>query len=99
MMTVWGQPNCGPCSAVTGKLDRAGVVYEYKDLTEEQHAEKLAEFKEAGYQGTPLIETPDEIIQHHDPLRLKAAIERAQQAQMDTLTADPELHRSSPDIT
>lgn len=55
-ITVWSQPNCQPCKAVKRKLDKAGVAYEDANLLD--HPERLAEFKEAGFTQSPVVESP-----------------------------------------
>ena len=44
MITVYGQPGCGPCHAVIRRLEKAEVPHQYVDLTQNpsQH-QRLAE--------------------------------------------------------
>lgn len=57
-VVLYGQLGCGPCVAVKASLDRAGIVYEYVDVTASPEA--LEHVKALGYQHTPVIETEDD---------------------------------------
>ncbi len=43
-VVLYGQPGCGPCVAVKASLERAGIAYEYVDVTTSPEA--LAHVKE-----------------------------------------------------
>jgi len=54
-VVLYGQPGCGPCVAVKASLERAGIAYEYVDVTTSPEA--LEHVRALGYQHTPVIET------------------------------------------
>jgi glutaredoxin-like protein NrdH len=57
-VVLYAQPGCGPCVAVKASLDRAGIPYEYVDVTTSPEA--LEHVKALGYQHTPVIETDND---------------------------------------
>jgi len=71
MITVYGQPGCQPCRLAMRQLAKEEVPYHYVDLTE--HPEKLQQFKAAGVQSTPIIETPTERFTGLQPERKQDA--------------------------
>lgn len=81
MITLYGQPGCGPCTSIQKKLDREHVTYEYVDISTEENRSKLAELQAAGFANTPIIETPSERFAGMQPDRIDAAIAEARQAQ------------------
>jgi glutaredoxin-like protein NrdH len=56
--------------AVKASLDRAGVAYEYVDVTASEEA--LAHVRELGYAHTPVIETGDDHWTDFRPDKLAA---------------------------
>lgn len=93
MITLYGQPSCGPCFAVRRKLDKANVPYEYVDLAENQ--QQHARLQAAGYQQTPIIETPTERFSGNDPDKIDRAIEevRAMEVQRQQHTTELSRHQ------
>lgn len=81
MITVYGQPGCGPCTFVQKKLDREHIDYDYVDISAEENRAKLAELQAAGFAKTPIVETPSERFAGMQPDRIEAAIAEARQAQ------------------
>src|SRR5699024_11287861 len=75
MITVYGQPGCQPCRLAMRQLDKEAVPYSYVDLTE--HPEKLQQFKDAGMQTTPIIETPTKRYTGLQPERIHHAATEA----------------------
>lgn len=65
MITVYGQPGCGPCRGVTRQLDKADVPYQYVDLA--QHPDQHKRLIDAGCRQTPIIETPSRTIYRKRP--------------------------------
>lgn len=61
-ITVWGKGEqfCGQCKATKNSLDNKGVPYQTKDITAEEHAERLAQFKAQGLNQAPIVQTPTE---------------------------------------
>lgn len=55
MITIWAGESCGPCIALKGALDRAGVPYVLRDAADAP-AHKLAEWRAKGWQ-TPVVES------------------------------------------
>lgn len=80
MITVYGQPGCGPCRAVTRRLDKAEVPYEYVDLEENQ--KQRDRLLTAGCRQTPIIETPNERFTGNDPDKINKAIEESRAIEM-----------------
>ncbi|MGQ7786614.1 glutaredoxin family protein [Nesterenkonia sp. K-15-9-6] len=75
ILTLYGQPNCGPCRAITTKLERSDIEFTYRDVTEDHDARQR--LLDLGYSGTPVIETPNGHFGGIDPAKLDAAIEEA----------------------
>lgn len=55
MITVWTNPGCGPCIALTRALDRAGVPYALRDANSAPDALR-AEWQAKGWH-TPVVES------------------------------------------
>jgi len=93
MITLYGQPGCGPCHGVRRKLEKAKVPYEYVDLSENQ--KQQARLQTAGYQQTPIIETPTERFSGNDPEKIDQAIEEvhAIETQRQQQTMDLDRHQ------
>lgn len=53
-VTVYTQPNCGPCVGVKAALKREGIPFELRDITLDPDAH--ARLVELGYTGTPVVE-------------------------------------------
>lgn len=68
MPIVYGQPNCQPCKATTRKLDRLGIQYLYRDVSEDQEARE--EVIALGFQQTPVVVVGDESWSGYRPDRL-----------------------------
>lgn len=92
-MRVYGQPDCGPCRAVTRKLDKEAVSYDYVDVTEDAAARRR--LQERGMTRTPVVETDTDMFSGTDVTKLNNAIEAARiesSAQPSpTYTTAPEL--------
>lgn len=54
-LTVYGQPSCGPCKAVTAALDARGLTYAYIDV--QASPEGAAALRALGYLTTPVTVT------------------------------------------
>lgn len=57
LITVYSQPGCGPCIAVTRHLRKAGVGFEVRDVRQDESAAQ--EVAALGYQGTPVVVAGD----------------------------------------
>lgn len=90
MITVYGQPDCQPCRLAMRQLDKAEVPYNYVDLTE--HPEKLQQFKEAGVQSTPIIETPTERFTGLQPKRIQDAATQVKATIAAQQHPQPKIH-------
>lgn len=56
-VTLWSKPSCVQCTATKRKLTQLGVPFDELDLTEPEHADQLAGFKEAyGFASAPIVE-------------------------------------------
>lgn len=80
---VWdkGENFCGQCHTTKRSLDAEGVAYETRDITAEENAAKLAEFKEQGHYQAPIVQTPTETWSGYDPSKIKAAAAEAHASQ------------------
>lgn len=54
-ITVWSTPACVQCMMTKREMDKRGIKYEAKDLTE--HPDKLEEFKAKGLLQAPIVVT------------------------------------------
>lgn len=52
-ITVYSKPGCGQCLATTRTLDKAGIEYEYKDISVDPTA--YEEAKSLGYLQAPVV--------------------------------------------
>jgi glutaredoxin-like protein NrdH len=59
-VTVWSKPACVQCKAVYRAFDKAGVVYEVKNLPD--FPEQIERFKVAGLTSAPVV-----VAAGHDP--------------------------------
>jgi len=91
MITVYGQPGCGPCHAVIRRLEKAEVPHQYVDLT--QNPGQHQRLVEAGCQQTPIIETPHERFTGNDPDKINKAIEEARAIEMQQHQRAVELRK------
>lgn len=57
IVTLWGKPGCVQCNATETDLNRKGIPFEKKDLTE--HLDQLDAFKSRGYMQAPIVEFED----------------------------------------
>lgn len=57
LITVYSQPGCGPCVAVTRHLRKSGVGFEVRDVRQDEQAAQ--EVAALGYQGTPVVVAGD----------------------------------------
>ena len=90
MITVYGQPGCQPCRLAMRQLDKEEVAYSYVDLTE--HPEKLQQFKDAGMQSTPIIETPTERFTGLQPERIQDAATEVKATIVAQQYPQPQIH-------
>lgn len=90
-LTIYGQPDCAPCKAVTRKLDKENVTYDYVDVTKNPTA--LRRMRESGITATPAAETPTDVFPATDVKRLNAAIDESR-----TTEPRPESPKVSADI-
>ena len=54
-ITVYTTPNCVQCNMTKREFDKAGVVYQVLDLSE--NPLKAEEFKQKGYLAAPIVTT------------------------------------------
>lgn len=90
MITLYGQPSCQPCRLIRRQLDKAGVPYEYVDLS--RRPDKAKRLREQGLQSTPILETSTEQFTGYQPDRIKKAITQAQQ---ELLLQQRQVNRSA----
>jgi glutaredoxin-like protein NrdH len=53
-ITVWSKPSCVQCTATYRDLDKRGIGYEVRDLTQEPDA--VVAFKALGLLSAPIVE-------------------------------------------
>jgi glutaredoxin-like protein NrdH len=56
-VTLYSQPNCGPCAATKRALERYEIPFTVRDVREDEEA--LRRVAELGYSRTPVVETED----------------------------------------
>lgn len=56
-VTVWTTPACVQCENTKKQMDRYGIIYEVKDLTDPKNAAQLNKFKEMGLLQAPIVTT------------------------------------------
>jgi glutaredoxin-like protein NrdH len=56
-ITVFGKPGCQECRMTTRRLDKHGLPYVYRDVTEDPEAH--AEVVRLGYQSLPVVTVGD----------------------------------------
>ena len=54
-VVVWSKPSCVQCVSTKRQLDKHGIPYIERDLTE--HVEQAAKFRDAGYATAPVVVT------------------------------------------
>lgn len=96
-ITVWGKPNCTQCFATYKGFESAGVpkaALTIKDLTHPDNAAQLQQFKERGYTGAPIVQTPQETWAGFRPDKIKAAADqqRISTPSPDMAMGGPGLH-------
>lgn len=75
MIRVYGQQNCGPCKALTRKLDREAVPHEYIDLSDEKNQHHVERLRASGvHMQTPIVETPTTRFSGMQPAKIDQAI-------------------------
>jgi len=94
---LWGQESCGPCKQIARKYDTSGVDYEYRDVQDPQWQDQVAQLKEQGYTGTPIVQTPTETFQGLNPVKLQASISEAHAQQQARL--QQQASTSGPSVT
>ena len=54
-VVVWSKPSCVQCVSTKRQLDKHGIPYIERDLTE--HVEQATRFRDAGYATAPVVVT------------------------------------------
>lgn len=54
-VVVWSKPDCRQCIATKRALDKHGIPFIERDLTE--HTEQATRFRDAGYATAPIVVT------------------------------------------
>lgn len=54
---VWGKPGCAKCFVTKRSMEKQQVDFEYRDISNQAYADKLDEFKQAGFKALPIVET------------------------------------------
>lgn len=57
VVTVYGQPGCGPCKATARSLTKRGIAYSYVDVT--VYPEAHAHITSLGFKATPVVEVKE----------------------------------------
>lgn len=55
-ITVYTKPGCVQCNATYRALDRKGITYNSRDISEDEEA--LERLKSLGHMSAPVVETP-----------------------------------------
>lgn len=71
-ITIYTQPNCPPCRSVKNWFNKQGVEFVEKDVTTDPDA--LVELANLGFQGTPVIYTPNDAWVGIDLKKMKALL-------------------------
>nr|WP_025352130.1 glutaredoxin family protein [Nocardia nova] len=58
-VTVLGKPACQQCTATTRKLDKLGVPYTYRDVTDPDDPGAAELVRKLGYTGLPVVTVGD----------------------------------------
>lgn len=58
MVTVLTQPNCMPCLYTTKRLDKRGVAYQTRPVTE-LSSEELDTYRSQGHNQAPIVVLPN----------------------------------------
>lgn len=90
-ITLWTQPACVQCKAVSRAFDNAAVTYEKRDLTDPANARKLETFKQQGYRQAPITESPAGTFTGFNPDKVNAAITAARAEQNTPGLAGPTM--------
>lgn len=69
-ITLYSKKNCQGCRLTRMKLDKLGVEYTYRDVTEDETA--FAEVQALGYQALPVVVAGDQHWSGYSPDRLNA---------------------------
>lgn len=69
MVKLYSKPGCGQCIATKRAFDKKGVNYEYVDVTQDQEA--YSHIVTLGYQGVPVVETPEDHWNGYKPEKIK----------------------------
>ncbi|MFG1794214.1 glutaredoxin family protein [Nocardia sp. NPDC049149] len=56
-IAVFGKPGCPQCKTTTQHLDKVGLPYRYRDVTEDQSAHDIV--TALGYRGLPVVTVGD----------------------------------------
>lgn len=95
-ITVFGKPSCPQCTTVKRHLDRLGVAYTYRDVTEDETAR--AEVDRLGYLGVPVTVAGEMHRQGYRPDWLnQVALARVVTPDTAECEADAEAEMTDPD--
>lgn len=72
MVTLYSKPGCPGCRMSKRFLDKNGVEFVERDVTEDPEA--LARVRELGWSQLPVVETPTENWSGYDPDRLERLV-------------------------
>lgn len=70
MITVYTKPGCQPCKLTIAALEKAGIAYEKRDITEDPNAMEAC--KALGYMSAPVVVAGDDHWSGFRPDRIKA---------------------------
>lgn len=62
---VWTTVHCMQCRFTTREMDKAGIVYETRDLAD--HPEQVEAFKAAGFMSAPIVQAAGETWAGYQP--------------------------------
>lgn len=76
-ITVWTKPNCMQCKATERTLDRSGVPYDRRDLTDPKWRDQVDKFKAQGFTSAPIVQSSQGTFAGFQPDKLQPAIDHA----------------------
>lgn len=76
MVTVFFTPNCVFCHALMAWLEKKGIEFEEKDLSDEKVRKKLEKKYNREFKSVPVTEVGDEIIEGFNRPAIKRALKK-----------------------
>lgn len=71
MIEIYSQPGCRPCTQNKAWMDKNGIGYVVKDVTD---PEVFAEYSALGYSTVPVLKKGDDVWTGFDPMKLRGLV-------------------------